>query len=449
MNGDDADCSKYINLVKHNTNSRRSISLKSAATPYKSPYNIGLVFGDPHIITLGKEQFTFNSLGEFVLFKDVALGFELQARFSLPFLSTKASRVAAVAVKSISSTVSLYLDTFDEFLFIVDGEFLHQPPALGRRYLVAGDHILIERKSEKHVRLSCSNRIILDFSSEQGMITVTLFMPTNYENSPIQDGILAFRSEDTVHDHEEIHQRIEKFKLQREEDSLFLYSKSSPFSAVNNADFSPILPPPPFNPDISFGAQDACGGAQGFFYDTCYFDVVMEENFQLAQISISLGRSFQAFQRSINQAPVMTLVDVLNPIPASLGENSIKIACTDPESHPIRVTILSPEQPNAFFDDETSMFGSLSRLKLAYNYLTIFHPFNSLKVNVSNAEFLLKERNPIVLEAADSYGAKSILVIEFAISHSGLLFPLSFFLFPPLSNNSLFHLSVDVKNLNR
>jgi len=346
-----------------------------------SPFSLGLIFGDPHFVTLDGQKYSFNGKGEFVVLKaagEAGIEMEVQGRFMLT-LSGNATGMEAVEIKCNSSQVGLYLDEFGQFLFSVQKEFEENPVEIGGMIRLAGGSITLHRSNEKKIRVHCRNGAFISLEAAFGMISADFLVPKSLKGRKGTTGLLGNHDGDPFNDlplnssdssPSQIHEAALTFLVSNQEDSLFSYSSALPFE-----DFSPALVGSvPFDAELSKAAEQVCKGSRGFFFETCYFDVMQLRNLDVAVLSSRAERDYEAFKERENEAPSLALMggeDI--PEEVFLGEQiSFQLEASDPDSQDYTVYVASQSASIGALDPQSLRFSFPPLLSFLFLFLFLF-----------------------------------------------------------------------------
>ncbi|XP_070554203.1 protein mesh-like [Ptychodera flava] len=238
----------------------------------------GIMFGDPHIITLDGHQYTFNGFGEFTMLDISNRTFTLQGRMAPLESNNIATVFNAFAMKSNSSDIihvernqRRMLDAYVrqegevEWLFIDFEE--------NSWWNFQGVSVSRTNISDNKISILFENGISIEVSAIGQAMSLIFLAPTTYKN--LTQGLMGTWNDDPSDDFmvpegyhlssnstlEEIHNSFGIKWMITAEESLFRYRSitGESHSTLNNRNYEPIFEFTVDEPNITDTAIEICG----------------------------------------------------------------------------------------------------------------------------------------------------------------------------------------------
>ncbi|CAI8034372.1 Mucin-like protein (Fragment) [Geodia barretti] len=276
-------------------------------------------WGDPHIMTISGDQYTFNGYGEFVMLRyDNMVDFQARMR---PTYNTNATQFSAFAFGYIDSDkVTIDCGSSEEFCvtWLNDMDISDNLTSVNDSYFSDSGKVEVVRETVTTVAVGLANGISLAVTYNQSVGIPSFQLNLDPGLSGTMMGLLGNKAGELVHSDgdpfsltaasdQEIFEFGNSWLISTHAESLFRYAEDEGPMTYQNSEWAPT-----FTADIEAAASDeakaACTPAGATQPVTqCLFDAVATGNISVGMATTNtLNENNLAMEESTNMPPVIT-----------------------------------------------------------------------------------------------------------------------------------------------
>ncbi|XP_022800806.1 uncharacterized protein LOC111338572 [Stylophora pistillata] len=308
------------------------------------------LWGDPHIVTLDGQNYTFNGLGEYTMVELQDASFQLQARTKLAKGGGTATVfVAAVAKEKDTSTVQVNLKDEGGLEVLVDSVVYQNYTSLTNISRTLDGSVSVARPENNSFLVAFPSGISVTITEVQGSLSIVFAAPTNLKGKT--KGLLGTWNDDVEDDFlrpdnttlpsnstgREIHFEFGLKWQVTSDTSLFTYKPGENTSSFVNESFVPIFldEPIPFASDeLKQKAEAVCGGDAN-----CLFDIASTGDVEVGASTKQVAVQLESESQELQNFPPKILV---GPTELNITVNTtanVTIVAQDPNNDTITFSV--------------------------------------------------------------------------------------------------------------
>ncbi|KAH3861667.1 hypothetical protein DPMN_024601, partial [Dreissena polymorpha] len=333
-------------------------------------------YGDPHIRTLDQRDYTFNGLGEYILFQIYDINasrhvFQLQGRTEVVTSATNSSnRLNATVFAAFAAEDKIHGGYFHVEInlkkdgFIIYSDTFNKAVDCSLQFLsstqpIMYSNVAIQKNSNTSMDISLTNGITVNVKLSEGLLDLSMTIPPVYKLSMYRStGLYGNNDGDSNNEFNlpdgtvlpnnmtdrMIHNYAEQWNV-TSQTRLFHYSTGKPISATADPTFYPIFLDEIPKSNLT-EAMKVCGGEASNI--PCLFDFIATLNAKLAANTNAATKESEFIAlKAGNTATSAQFVNPVRYLSATVNETVIiSYKASDPDSDNITLFFEGPTRKN-------------------------------------------------------------------------------------------------------